>query len=265
MNLMFDLEKAICDWRQQWAAAGIKSSEILRELENHLREDIQIQMREGFEVQKAFENSVLRLGQATVIKAEFAKTGTARGALNRIRVGFCVLLVAAIVWLSGFTFATMGMSVAEWLVASSAVVTCLFVAAFWTHAVRFLPVIYNRRKRYAIEVALFVSGFICSNLLAHLFCLISSATLMARFFQRFGSGWFFQSQCSWLRHAESNMRCVAKPQLISQPLLNHSRGEFVAAFFGIGSSNVSRRDHGEIFPRRQPHHQIPLRIRTGVL
>jgi hypothetical protein len=161
---MFDLEKAICDWRQQWAAAGIKSSEILRELENHLREDIQIQMREGFDVQKAFENSVLRLGQASVIKAEFAKAVTPCGTLDRIRATICALLIAAIVWLSGFTFATMGMSVGEWLVASSAVVTCLVVAACWTHAVRFLPVIYNRRKRYAIEVALFISGFICSNL-----------------------------------------------------------------------------------------------------
>jgi hypothetical protein len=161
---MFDLEKAICDWRQQWVAAGIKSSAILRELENHLREDIQMQVREGCGVQKAFENSVLRLGQASAIKGEFAKTGTARGALNGIRVGFWVLLVAAIVWLSGFTFATIGMSVGEWVVASSAVVTCLFVAAFWTHTVRFLPVIYNRRKRYAIEVSLFISGFICSNL-----------------------------------------------------------------------------------------------------
>jgi hypothetical protein len=161
---MFDLEKAICDWRQQWAAGGIKSSKILRELENHLREDIQLQMREGFDCQKAFENSVARLGQATVIKAEFAKTGTARGTLDRLRIAFCVLLIAVIVWLSGFTFATLDMSVCEWLVASSAVVTCLVIAAFWTHAVRFLPVIYNRRKRYVIEVALFLSGFICSSL-----------------------------------------------------------------------------------------------------
>lgn len=161
---MFDLEKAICDWRQQWAAAGIKSSEILRELENHLREDIQIQMREGFEIQNDFENSVVRLGQPSVIKAEFSKTAKARIAVDQIRAAFGLLLIATIVWLSGFTFATMGMSVGEWLVASSAVVTCLVVAAFWTHAVRFLPVIYNRRKRYAIEVALFISGFICSNL-----------------------------------------------------------------------------------------------------
>jgi hypothetical protein len=161
---MFDLEKAICDWRQQWAAAGIKSSEILRELENHLREDIQKQMRRGGDLQKAFENSVLNLGQASVIKAEFAKTGTRRRTPDRIRAALCAMLVAAIVCLSGFTFGSLGMSIGDWLVASSAVVTCLIVATFWTHAVRFLPVICNRRKRYAIEIALFVSGFICSNL-----------------------------------------------------------------------------------------------------
>jgi hypothetical protein len=159
---MFDLEKAINDWRQQTAAAGIKSSAILRELENHLREDIRLQMHEGLDVQKAFENSVFRLGQASVIKAEFVKMGTK--SLERVRVVLCVLLVAAIALLSGFTFAKLGMNVGEWLVASSAVITCLFVAAFWTHAVRFLPVISDRRKRYAIEIGLFISGFICSNL-----------------------------------------------------------------------------------------------------
>src|SRR5262245_14742444 len=159
---MFDLEKAVSDWRQQTAAAGIKSADVLRELENHLREEIQKQLREGFEIQKAFENSVLSLGQASVIKAEFAKMETKSS--DRIRVALCVLLVAGIVCLSGFTFASLGMSIGDWLVASSAVVTCLFVASFWTHAVRFLPVICNRRKRFTIEIALFVSGFICSNL-----------------------------------------------------------------------------------------------------
>ena len=254
---MFDLEKAIGDWRQQWAAAGIKSSHILRELENHLRDDIQIQMSEGFDAQKAFENSVLRLGQPGVIKAEFAKTGTARRTLDRIRATFGVLLVAAVVWLSGFTFATMGMSVGEWLVASSAVVTCLLVAGFWTHAVRFLPVIDNRRRNTRSKLRSSSQGSFSRTFLAPLFCPISSATLTTKFFQRFGSGWFSQSQYSWLRHAELNKQSMAGLHLIGKPFLDHSGGDFIATFFGISSGDVCRGDNRKIFLRCQPHHKEP--------
>jgi hypothetical protein len=161
---MFDLEKAISDWRQQTAAEGVKSSEILRELENHLREDIEVQTRGGIDAQQAFVHSIVRLGPAGPLQMEFAKTRTATKALDRLRLVFCLFLVAAILWLSGFTFSMIGMSPCEWLVASCAVACCLFIAVFWTHAVHFLPVIHNRRRRYAIELVLFVSGFICSNL-----------------------------------------------------------------------------------------------------
>lgn len=161
---MFDLEKSLSDWRQQMSAAGVKSSEIMRELEGHLREDFEEQTRLGIDPQQAFVNAVVRLGHASALKSEFAKTGTASKVMDRFRLVFCLLLVGAIVWLSGFTFSMLGMSPGEWLVASSAVACCLVIAAFWTQAVRFLPVILNRRKRYAIELVLFATGFICSNL-----------------------------------------------------------------------------------------------------
>jgi hypothetical protein len=79
-------------------------------------------------------------------------------------LAFSLLLAAAILWLSGFTFSMLGMSPGEWVLASSAVVSSLGVAAFWRHAVHFLPIIQNKRKRYIIEVVLFASGFVCSNL-----------------------------------------------------------------------------------------------------
>ncbi len=145
-------------------AAGIKTPEVLGELENHLREDIEQQLSVGLNAQQAFANASVRLGQASALKAEFARGNTMSKIFDRLRLALCLLFVAGILWLSGFTFSMLGMSPGEWILASSAVAASLGVAVFWRHAARFLPVIQNKRKRYAIESVLFVSGFICSNL-----------------------------------------------------------------------------------------------------
>ena len=70
---MFDLEKEIADWRRQMLAAGIKTPVPLEELESHLREDIERQMKSGSNEQKAFEVSIQRIGQPQAIKREFKK------------------------------------------------------------------------------------------------------------------------------------------------------------------------------------------------
>jgi hypothetical protein len=70
---MFDLEKAIADWRRQMLADGIKTPVPLEELESHLREDIERQMKSGSNEQKAFEVSIQRIGQPQAIKREFKK------------------------------------------------------------------------------------------------------------------------------------------------------------------------------------------------
>jgi hypothetical protein len=70
---MFNLEQAIADWRQQMLAAGIKAPVPLEELEIHLREEIEQQMKTGFSEQHAFEISISQLGQAKSLKTEFGK------------------------------------------------------------------------------------------------------------------------------------------------------------------------------------------------
>jgi ferritin-like metal-binding protein YciE len=42
---MFDPEQTIAEWRRQMAAGGIKTPEVLNELESHLREDVEQQER----------------------------------------------------------------------------------------------------------------------------------------------------------------------------------------------------------------------------
>jgi hypothetical protein len=75
---MFDLERAIGKWRQQMLAAGIKTPVPLEELESHLRDDVEQQIRTGLGARKAFRAGVKRLGQADPLTEEFAKDQVAR-------------------------------------------------------------------------------------------------------------------------------------------------------------------------------------------
>jgi hypothetical protein len=84
---MFDLEKAIADWRQQLGTGGLSKGEALDELESHLRDDVQRQIRAGLTPQQAFETAVERIGGAQALKTEFAK-------INRPPMGFLVRLKA---------------------------------------------------------------------------------------------------------------------------------------------------------------------------
>jgi hypothetical protein len=87
---MFDLDHAITDWRRQMAAGGISSPEVLDELESHLREDIEQQVRRGTEMQKAFESAVQRLGKPQILRDEFNKSiGMPGRRRKRFVQGFC--------------------------------------------------------------------------------------------------------------------------------------------------------------------------------
>lgn len=56
-------------------AGGIKSPPVLDELESHLREDVEEQVRSGLGVSAAFTAGVERLGPATALKIEFETIG----------------------------------------------------------------------------------------------------------------------------------------------------------------------------------------------
>src|SRR6185295_14174952 len=93
---MFNLEQAIIEWRKQMLNAGIKTPVPLDELESHLREDIDKQMRSGLDAQRAFDIAVQRIGQAAPLKREFAKVGQVMSAqehkLTWILCTVCIVL-----------------------------------------------------------------------------------------------------------------------------------------------------------------------------
>lgn len=72
---MFDLEKAIAEWRQQMLAAGIDSREQLEELEGHLRDVAEAQMRLGVSEEVAFETALEQIGRPEDLEPEYAKVG----------------------------------------------------------------------------------------------------------------------------------------------------------------------------------------------
>ena len=70
---MFNLDQAVAEWRRQMLAVGIKTPVPLDELESHLHEEIEEQMKSGLNAQQAFDAGVLKIGQAHALKNEFNK------------------------------------------------------------------------------------------------------------------------------------------------------------------------------------------------
>jgi hypothetical protein len=75
---MFDLEQSIAEWRKQMLAAGIKTPVPLEELEIHLREEIERQMKLESNFQTAFETARRKIGEAGQINMEFTKVAAAK-------------------------------------------------------------------------------------------------------------------------------------------------------------------------------------------
>ena len=70
---MFNLESALQDWRRKLTAGGLNSPEVLAELESHLRDDIDAQLRAGKPEQTAFQIATQRMGQPGLLGCEFKK------------------------------------------------------------------------------------------------------------------------------------------------------------------------------------------------
>ena len=162
---MFNFDKAISAWRQQMLAAGIKSPVPLEELENHVREDVEQQMRAGLNVEQAFVLAVSRIGQAQALKAEFDHAGrTGQTSRNRkLLLSFTLLFAGLVLWLSAITFSEAGMSFGQQLLALTAVVLTISGAFGWRYALRFIPVISNKFLRLQAGLGLLVLAFCYVN------------------------------------------------------------------------------------------------------
>jgi len=69
--IMNNFELNIADWRRELLDAGITSTDVLDELEGHLREDIERRVRAGADASRVFEVAVARFGEPCALKMEF--------------------------------------------------------------------------------------------------------------------------------------------------------------------------------------------------
>ena len=103
---MFNLGKSIAEWREQMLAAGITFPVPLEELEIHLREEIERQMKSGLNEAEAFDASVEKIGESHTIQNEFNKVKATREVIKMLTTALGVaLMLVGIPFVTGLGFA----------------------------------------------------------------------------------------------------------------------------------------------------------------
>jgi hypothetical protein len=91
---MFNLEQAIAEWRRQMLAAGLKTPAPLDELESHLRDDLELQIKSGRSEADAFKTAMQKIGQPCVVQNEFRKVEE-KTAASEVQFFLILLMVFA--------------------------------------------------------------------------------------------------------------------------------------------------------------------------
>jgi hypothetical protein len=148
---MFNLEQSIAEWRRQMLDAGIKAPALLDELESHVREDVEQQMKAGLNPQKAFDAAVRRIGHARALKLEFKKAGasieTRFARLVGISCGVIAGLFSLWILLNLFTIHEVNSGARM-----SGFVAVTFIILSWRYGGRLLPAIPRESVRTVLGV-----------------------------------------------------------------------------------------------------------------
>lgn len=136
-------------------ATGIETPVPLEELEIHLRDEIERQMKVGLNPQDAFISAVQKLGPAHTVQNEFMKVDKTRSALKGqlMEIGLTLATILVPLLFGGIVLkraSFIDMTAAEKL--SSLAALAAFSLLAWSGRLghRLLPVIQNRRIRDAI-------------------------------------------------------------------------------------------------------------------
>jgi hypothetical protein len=165
---MFDLEQSIAEWRKQMLAAGIKTPVPLEELEIHLREEIEQQMKSGLSEQEIFNSAVQKIGQANSLKMEFTKIGETKHPWERklMRI-FCPAFASLyLLWCSHFLF-KIEMSAVERMTGFVAIALFVLIWSSMPQFYRFVPVIPGKRRREIVQAVASLFWPVCGILTAN--------------------------------------------------------------------------------------------------
>jgi hypothetical protein len=146
---MFDLEPAIAGWRRQMLVAGIATPVPLEELENHLREDIDAQVRDGAMPEQAFASAIKRIGDPGPLIKEFAQANDSATARRRNlkRLGSIIAGTAFaystvfVIWLIEWRLGKIQIAPAEWLLVFGSMAATLSFGFTGRYFAKFLPTI----------------------------------------------------------------------------------------------------------------------------
>jgi hypothetical protein len=80
---MFNLEQQVKGWRTKMMSAGLQSTDLLDELESHLREEFDQQRTAGLAENEAFATAIAKIGNGNLVGNEYQKLDTHSGAWFR--------------------------------------------------------------------------------------------------------------------------------------------------------------------------------------
>jgi hypothetical protein len=149
---MFDLEQAIVEWRRQMLADGIKAPTPLEELEIHLREEIERQMKSELNGLEAFNSAVHKIGQARALKLEFKKAGipVEMRFVQLVGIAFGALAGLFSLWILMVLLTVHEANLAGRMLGLAGIISIILS---WRYGHGFLPAISSQLIRLVIESA----------------------------------------------------------------------------------------------------------------
>jgi len=159
---MFNLDQAITEWRRRMIAGGIKAESILDELESHLREDVERELRSGPDAERAFAAAVRKIGPASALKNEFKKS-TAGVVAEKLMFAGAVFVLAFGAFLSVVTLLFCYPTVAERLMGFVGIGLTFGIICGWPAFVSRLPVIRSKRTLQSVQVVSLLAGIAVST------------------------------------------------------------------------------------------------------
>jgi lysylphosphatidylglycerol synthetase-like protein (DUF2156 family) len=143
---MRNLDGKIAEWRTRMAAGGIKAPAVLDELEGHLREDVEREMRAGRDAVVAFEMAVARIGRSDLLRVEFGKIKEPRKQFGKIvGIACCVFTSLYSLLLAPHLITIRELSAMERILGLSAVAVTWISLAGLRFSYKLLPAIHNKR------------------------------------------------------------------------------------------------------------------------
>jgi hypothetical protein len=150
---MFNLENSITAWRQQLITGGIKTPAVLDELESHLRDSVEQQLRSGVTAQQAFDAATQRIGQAFALGHEFAKAEGIAGQRRKFLGSFGVVFALIYLFASTFALVNIEMNLNLRILGFSAVLVVVLLFCSFQFIGKLLPTVSRLRPGQTIQLA----------------------------------------------------------------------------------------------------------------